>query len=159
MNGESIQAIAIDGANRKWIGTVSNGIYLLSADGKETIHHFTEKKSPLLSYSIESIAIHPNSGEVFMSETNFLTYKGKPLVRKGKEIYYGDMSEKYIVRFEILSSKKDGNLEIADKVSVQLLDSNTDKPMKDRIVKDSTKDNLFTALDLGFTWLERNLKA
>lgn len=94
-----------------------------------------------------------------MSETNFLTYKGKPLVRKGKEIYYGDMSEKYIVRFEILSSKKDGNLEIADKVSVQLLDSNTDKPMKDRIVKDSTKDNLFTALDLGFTWLERNLKA
>ncbi len=94
-----------------------------------------------------------------MSETNFLTYKGKPLVRKGKEIYYGDMSEKYIVRFEIFSSKKDGKLEIADKVSVQLLDSNTDKPMKERIVKDSTKDNLFAALDLGFTWLERNLKA
>ena len=94
-----------------------------------------------------------------MSETNFLTYKGKPLVRKGKEIYYGDMSEKYIVRFEILSSKKDGKLEIADKVSVQLLDSNTDKPMKERIVKDSTKDYLFAALDLGFTCLERNLKA
>lgn len=93
-----------------------------------------------------------------MSETNFLTYKGKPLVRKGKEIYYGDMSEKYVVRFEILSSKKDGNLEIADKVSVWLLDSNTDKPLKDRIKKDSTKDNLFTALDLGFTWLERALK-
>ena len=94
-----------------------------------------------------------------MSETNYLTYKGKTLVRRGKEIYYGDMSEKYIVRFEILSSKKDGKLEIADKVSVQLLDSNTDKPMKERIVKDSTKDNLFAALDLGFTWLERNLKA
>ena len=93
-----------------------------------------------------------------MSETNFLTYKGKPLVRKGKEIYYGDMSEKYVLLFEILSSKKDGKLEIADKVSVQLLDSNTDKPMKDRIIKDSTKDNLFSALDLGFTWLERNLK-
>ena len=92
-----------------------------------------------------------------MSETNFLTYKGKPLVRKGKEIYYGDMSEKYIVRFEILSSKKDGKLEIAGKVSVQLLDSNTDKALKDRIIKDSTKDNLFAALDLGFTWLERNL--
>ena len=48
-------------------------------------------------------------------------------------------------------------LEIADKVSVQLLDSNTDKALKDRIIKDSTKDNLFAALDLGFTWLERNL--
>ncbi len=93
-----------------------------------------------------------------MAETNFLTYKGKPLVRKGKEIYYGDMSEKYVVRFEILSAKKDGNLEIADKVSVQLLDSNTDKPMNDRIKKNSTKDDLFTALDLGLTWLERALK-
>ena len=92
-----------------------------------------------------------------MSESNFLTYKGKPLVRKGKEIYYGDMSEKYVVRFEILSSKKDGKLDIADKVSVQLLDSNTDLSMKDRIIKDSTKDNLFAALDLGFTWLERHL--
>ena len=93
-----------------------------------------------------------------MAETNFLTYKGKPLVRKGKEIYYGDMSEKYIVKFEILSSKKDGKLVIADKVSVKLLDSNTDKNMKDRIIKDSVKDNLFSALDLGFTWLERYLK-
>ena len=93
-----------------------------------------------------------------MPETNFLTYKGKPLVRKGKEIYYGDMSEKYVVRFEILSSKKDGKLDIADKVSVKLLDSNTDKNMKDRIIKDSVKDNLFSALDLGFTWLERYLK-
>lgn len=93
-----------------------------------------------------------------MSETNFLTYKGKPLVRKGKQIYYGDMNEKYVVLFEILSSQKSGKLDIADKVSVKLLDSNTDKPMKDRIAKDSTKDNLFAALDLGFTWLERALK-
>lgn len=89
---------------------------------------------------------------------DFLTYKGKPLVRKGNEIYYGDMSEKFIVKFEILSAKKDGKLEIADKVSVKLLDSNTDKDIKDRIKKESTKDNLFAALDLGFTWLERSLK-
>ena len=93
-----------------------------------------------------------------MAETNFLCYKGKPLVRKGNEIYYGDMSEKCVVKFEILSAKKDGKLEIADKVSVQLLDSNTDNPMKDRIKKASVKDNLFTALDLGLTWLERALK-
>ncbi len=92
-----------------------------------------------------------------MSENNFLCYKGKPLVRKGNEIYYGDMSEKSIVRFEILSSKKDGKFDIAEKVSVQLLDSNTDKPQKERIKKESTKENLFDALDLGFTWLERAL--
>ncbi len=94
-----------------------------------------------------------------MAENKFLEYKGKPLVRKGNEIYYGDMSESFIVRFEILSYKKDSTLDIANKVSVQLLDSNTDLDMKDRIKKESTKDNLFDALDLGFTWLDRALKS
>ena len=93
-----------------------------------------------------------------MAETNFLTYKGKPLVRKSNEIYYGDTTEKYIVRFQILSSKKEGKLDIADKVSVQLLESNTAKSMKDRVKKDSVKDNLFTALELGFSWLEHALE-
>ena len=93
-----------------------------------------------------------------MADSKFLEYKGKPLVRKDNEIYYGDMSENFIVRFEILSYKKDGKLDIADKVSIQLLDSNTDLDMKDRVKKESTKDNLFDALDLGFTWLERALK-
>lgn len=93
-----------------------------------------------------------------MAENKFLEYKGKPLVRKDNEIYYGDMSESFIVRFEILSYKKDGKLDIADKVSIQLLDSNTDIDMKDRVKKESVKDNLFDALDLGFTWLERALK-
>ena len=93
-----------------------------------------------------------------MADSKFLTYKGKPLVRKGNEIYYGLMTEKYVVRFEILSSKKDGSLEIADKVSVKLLDSNTDKPMDKRVKKESVKNTLFEALDLGFTWLERALK-
>ena len=44
-------------------------------------------------------------------EGNYLMFKGKPLVRKGNEIYYGDMSEKCVVRFEILSAKKDGKFE------------------------------------------------
>ncbi|MBO4693306.1 MAG: hypothetical protein J5659_02785 [Clostridia bacterium] len=94
-----------------------------------------------------------------MADKNFLEYKGKPLVRKGNEIYYGNMSESFIVRFEILSYKKEGKLDIADKVSIQLLDSNTDLDIKDRVKKDSVKDNLFDALDLGFTWLERSLKS
>ena len=93
-----------------------------------------------------------------MSENKFLEYKGKPIVRKGNEIYYGDMSESFVVRFEILSYGKEGKLDIADKVSIQLLDSNTDADMKDRVKKESFKDNLFDALDLGFTWLERALK-
>lgn len=93
-----------------------------------------------------------------MADNQFLTYKGKPLVRKGNEIYYGDMSDKSVVLFEILSSTKQGKLEIADKVSVKLLDSNTDLSEDKRVKKESIKDNLFDALDLGFTWLQRDLK-
>lgn len=63
---EKITAICIDGANRKWIGTETNGIFLLSQDGLETIHHFNTVNSPLLSDKIQSLAINPNTGEVFI---------------------------------------------------------------------------------------------
>lgn len=66
MSGVYIKAIAVDGANRKWIGTNDNGIYLISADGQETIEHFTTENSPLPSNCIESIAIDNSSGEVFI---------------------------------------------------------------------------------------------
>jgi hypothetical protein len=65
LSGVYIKAITVDGANRKWIGTNDNGIYLVSADGLETIHHFTTENSPLPSNTIESIAIN-SSGEVFI---------------------------------------------------------------------------------------------
>lgn len=87
-----------------------------------------------------------------MSE--FLTYKGKPLVRKGNEIYYGDMSEKYIIKLDILSSKND----IADKVKVTLLLSDTALPEKTRIIKTSEKPSLYDAMDVGCIWLERQLQ-
>ena len=90
-----------------------------------------------------------------MEENNFLTYKGMPLVRKGKEIYYGDMANPFIVRFEILSSKKEDGRDVADNVSVQLLKSDTQLPQKERTVRETRKDTLFEALDVGFTWLER----
>lgn len=63
---EKINAICIDGANRKWIGTESNGIFLLSEDGLETIHHFSTSNSPLLSDKIQSLVINPNTGELYI---------------------------------------------------------------------------------------------
>ena len=60
------------GANRKWIGTASSGVYLVSEDGLETIHHFTSENSPLLSNAIQSIAIHEKTGEVFIGTGNGL---------------------------------------------------------------------------------------
>ena len=66
LSGTYIKSIQIDGANRKWIGTNDDGVYLISADGLETIHHFTTENSPLPSNSIVSIAINDRSGEVFI---------------------------------------------------------------------------------------------
>ena len=66
LEDQNVTAIAIDGANRKWIGTESSGVYLMSENGQETILHFTSKNSPLLSEQILSIAIHPVTGEVFI---------------------------------------------------------------------------------------------
>ena len=63
--GEKITAIAIDGADRKWLGTESSGAYLMSENGQQTIQHFTTSNSPLLSNDILSIAINPETGEVF----------------------------------------------------------------------------------------------
>ncbi|HZK68539.1 MAG TPA: T9SS type A sorting domain-containing protein [Paludibacter sp.] len=62
---EKIKAIAIDGANRKWFGTETSGVYLMSENGQETIQHFTTANSPLLSNDILSIAINQVTGEVF----------------------------------------------------------------------------------------------
>ena len=66
MNGSWIKVITVDEANRKWIGTEDNGVYLLSEDGLETIHHFTVDNSLLPSNNITSITINHSNGEVFI---------------------------------------------------------------------------------------------
>lgn len=69
---ERINAIAVDGANRKWIGTEGSGLYLMSEDGLETIEHFTADNSPLPSDQILSIAIEPITGRVFVGTSEGL---------------------------------------------------------------------------------------
>lgn len=73
---EDVKAIAVDGANRKWIGT-RNGVWLISADGEKIIERFTAENSPLLSNEIIRIVIDPVSGEVFFSTFNGIcSYRG-----------------------------------------------------------------------------------
>ena len=73
---EKIKAIAIDGANRKWLGTETSGVYLMSANGQQTIQHFTSTNSPLLSDNILSIAISPVTGEVFFgTDQGLISYQ------------------------------------------------------------------------------------
>lgn len=73
---EKITAIAIDGANRKWLGTASSGVYLMSENGQTTVKHFTTSNSPLLSDNIVSLSINPKSGEVFIgTDIGLLSYQ------------------------------------------------------------------------------------
>lgn len=63
---ESITAISVDGANRKWLGTKSSGAYLLSADGTKVIKSYNTSNSPIYSDSIASIAVDNVTGEVWV---------------------------------------------------------------------------------------------
>lgn len=86
-----------------------------------------------------------------------LVYKGHPLRRKDNLVYYGSMADKYIVMLQIMSTKKLKDLDVANKVSVQLQFTDPDLKSRDRVVKKSEKEDLFAALDLGATWLDRAL--
>ena len=70
--GVSISALAVDGANRKWVGTLDNGVYVLSPDALTVENHFTVENSPLFSNEIWSIACHPTSGEVMIGTSKGL---------------------------------------------------------------------------------------
>ena len=93
-----------------------------------------------------------------MAEENaVLMYKGHPLMRKDNLIYYGSMADTHIIMLQILETKTVGEENIASKVSIQLQLTDPNVKSRDRIVKKSEKDGLYTALDLGHIWLERAL--
>ncbi len=88
-----------------------------------------------------------------------LMYKGHPLRRKDDLIYYGDMSDSHIILLQILSTKRVGDMDVATKVSVQLQLTAPDLKSRDRVVKRSEKDSLYSAIDIASIWLERALSA
>lgn len=90
---------------------------------------------------------------------DILMYKGFPLMRKDNIIYYGSMADSHIVMLQILETKKEQDVDIATKVSVELQLTDPNVRAKDRIVKKSTKDGFYTALDVGCVWLKRALNA
>lgn len=63
---ENVTNIAVDGANRKWVGTANNGLYLISENGQEQLRHFTAANSSLFSDKIVALAIQPRTGEVLV---------------------------------------------------------------------------------------------
>lgn len=90
-------------------------------------------------------------------KSSALTYKGHPLRRKDNLIYYGSMSDKYIIMIQVMSSEKQDGLEMANKVQLQLQLTDPDLKSRDRVVKKSDLPDLFSAIDMGSIWLMRAL--
>lgn len=74
---ENISCMVVDGANRKWVGTANNGVYLISANGQEQLYHFTAANSKLFSDKILCLAIQPRTGEVLIgTDYGLQSYRG-----------------------------------------------------------------------------------
>ncbi|MDO4567240.1 MAG: hypothetical protein Q4B42_07905 [Oscillospiraceae bacterium] len=83
-----------------------------------------------------------------------LTYKGRPLARRDNEIYYGAPGDDYVVFIQILSTTEKDGVAVADKVHVSLLSNDPSLTPAARILKQSDKNGLYSALDIGEIWLK-----
>lgn len=90
-------------------------------------------------------------------KSEFLMYKNRPLVRKGNTIYYGSLSDEFVLMLQILSTKDVNGAQMPDRVSVQLINTDPNVRPHDRIAHKTEKKGLYSALDIGCTWLERAL--
>ncbi len=90
-----------------------------------------------------------------MAKDEFLTYKGYPLVRNGKTIYFGNSYDPFIIMMQIATTREQDGREIADKILVQLLNTDPDVRPRERIVKKSEKKGLYAAMDIATIWLQR----
>jgi ligand-binding sensor domain-containing protein len=87
---EEVSCIAVDGANRKWMGTTKAGVFLISENGTEELMHLTAENSVLLSNVIYDIAIDGTTGEVFFStDKGICSYRGT--ATEGEEEWYIDV--------------------------------------------------------------------
>ena len=89
--------------------------------------------------------------------TEGLVYKNHPLRRIGSMIYYGSMADPYIILMQVKETKKEKELEMATKVSVELQRTAPNLKSRDRVVKRSEKGSLYAAMDISAIWLERAL--
>lgn len=92
--------------------------------------------------------------EIKLVDGKYLEYKGRPLVREGDTICYGDMNEKCVLILEILSYKKENGKDLPDNIFIQVVDSKN----QSNILRQGSEKGLFEAFELGLIWLEHELK-
>ena len=86
-----------------------------------------------------------------------LMYKNHPLRRIGNMLYYGSMADPYIIFMQVKESRKEKDMDVATRVTVELQRTAPDCRSRDRVVKKSEKDSLYAAMDVSAIWLERAL--
>ena len=82
-----------------------------------------------------------------------LNYKGKPFIKCGNRIYYGNLEDKYILVLDILETKKVGSMDVSSKVKVQIMD-NSGELGEGMVYRKAERENLFKAMDIGEWWLQ-----
>ena len=84
----------------------------------------------------------------------YLEYKGRPLVREGDTICYGDMNDKSVLVLEIMSYKETNGVQVPDDIMIQVIDPKNPSDIKNQ----GFKKGLYDAMEIGLVWLERALK-
>ena len=91
-----------------------------------------------------------------MAEENaFLTYKGRPLVRSGNVIFYGNLTDRCVVMMQVLATAKDGDEDIATKISLQLQTNDPEVKPADRVIRTAEKNSMAEAMEIATIWLDR----
>ena len=116
---ETVTAITVDGANRKWIGTKNSGVYLISENGEKEILHFTQENSPLLSNNITAIVINQLNGEVFFgTDGGLISYMGDAIEGKNAYenvyVYPNPVRETYLGQVTITGLIENTDIKITD---------------------------------------------
>lgn len=87
----------------------------------------------------------------------FLTYKGRPLVRSKNILYYGDMRDPCVVMLQLMETKQNGDEEIAGRIVMQMMSTNPKADPSEMVLKRSERVGLYNSLDLAAAWLDRQL--
>ena len=119
LSEEKVKCSAIDGANRKWIGTEKSGVFLLSEDGQKEILHFTKDNSPLFSNDIIDITINHHNGEVFIgTRKGLISYRSDAtkgaLSQELTHVFPNPVTESYTGPIAIKGLYTDANVKITD---------------------------------------------
>jgi len=116
---KKINAIEVDGGNRKWVGT-NDGLWLFNDDGTEVIYFFDETNSPLPSSDIKDIEIQEETGEVFIATSKGLVSfrgtatEGNPSTFSNVKVFPNPVRENFTGLIGISGLAMDASVKITD---------------------------------------------